>query len=100
MSVDPRGPMELSSTRAPARVPTDEPRAPLLPATPDIADGDAARLNLIGESPAFQQCVRQIRRMAAWSKMAVSMVAQLRSRSAISRHMFLQPGLWKRLVSH
>jgi DNA-binding NtrC family response regulator len=58
--------MELLSSGAPFMGTTGERRSPLLPATPEIADGDAARLNLIGESAAFQQCVRQIRRMAAW----------------------------------
>ncbi len=63
MPQEPHGPMEPLSgpmTRRP-----DERASPLAPAALE-STGDAARLNLIGESPAFQDCVRQIRRMAIW----------------------------------
>ena len=65
MPLDPRGSME-SPNGAPITRIADERSSPTLPDAPEIANVDVARLNLIGESPAFQHCVRQIRRMAIW----------------------------------
>ena len=64
MPLEPDAPME-SSSGPPIMQAADGRAAPLVPAAPDVT-GDVARLNLIGESPAFQDCVRQIRRMAIW----------------------------------
>ena len=65
MPLEPRGPTQ-SSFAAPGTFTPETRRPPFAPDVPELADADAARLNLIGESVAFQQCVRQIRRMASW----------------------------------